>query len=313
MRPFAISLVLLVACGAPDDPEPLDLRRDFPAAPEGALVLETPDFVIPAYAERQYCWATTYDGEDVGIRSQRTYQIPLGHHVTLFGTTASERDLPDDSSWDCTSIESLSMTDMEPILIGGDVLPAEDFLAGEFTLPEGMAAPLSAGQRIVVQSHYLNTSADDILVRDQIQLDVVPEAEVDVWAAPLVNTVTDFTVPAGAMGHELSFDCDFDTSYTLLYIGGHMHEWGRSFRTEHTRDGVTDLIYDIPEWDPSFRDAPIYKPYADGELVLQPGDTFTTRCVWDNDTTGDLAFPQEMCVTFGMIYPTKVPLICDPS
>jgi hypothetical protein len=309
-------LALLAACGSPDTDggaEPVDLRREFPAASAGAIVWDTPEYTIPAYTEQELCFIGTYTGDDVGIHAQISYQSLHGHHVALFGTTASERDFPDGTSWDCTKPEDLDMTQMEPIIIGGDIQENEEGVQVEFVLPDGMAAKLKSGQRYILQSHYVNTGPDPILVNDQMQLEVIPVEEVTTWSAPLVNTITDFVIPAGEMGYNRTFDCTFDGAYTVLYIGGHMHEWGTHFRTDLTRAGETSTIYEVPEWDPIFRDAPVYESYGDGEFVVQAGDVFTTSCTWDNDEDRDLEFPSEMCVTFGMIYPATVPVICEPG
>ncbi len=307
-------LGLVSSTGCPTDAgdiAPLDMRRDFPAPPAQGFALRTPEYVIPAGTERQFCWITTYQGPDVGITAVYNYQSVLGHHVTLFGTSALERDFPDDSSWDCTDTEALDMASMEPVIIGGIVSASEDGVLNTFELPEGMAAPLETGQRVIVQSHYVNIRAEDVLVQDEAQVATTSEAEVTTWAAPLVATVTDFTIPANTEEYALEFDCDYDDTYELLYMGGHLHEWGRSFSASHTRNGETNTVYDIPEWDPVLRDAPDYVNFAPGEFVIEPGDRLTTRCVWSNDEDHTLEFPAEMCVTFGMAYPSRVPIICS--
>jgi hypothetical protein len=302
----------MVACAPPsEDDAPVDLRRTFPEAPAQGFALRTPEYVIPAGSERQFCWITTYEGEDVGITATYNYQTVLGHHVTLFGTSALERDFPDGTSWDCTDTEALDMASMEPVIIGGSISATEEGVLNAFELPEGMAAPLERGQRMIVQSHYVNTRPEPVLVQDEAQFATVPEDDVQVWAAPLVATVTDFTIPAHSEEYVVEFDCDYDASYELLYLGGHLHEWGKSFRATHTRGGVSEVVYEVAEWDPVLRDAPAYVNFAPGEFVLAPDDTLTTRCEWSNDEDEALEFPQEMCVTFGMAYPSRVPIICS--
>ncbi len=319
-----MTLTLLVALGAltgcnPTEPEPevVDMRQEFPAPADGALVWDTPEWIIGAYEEKQFCLVLTYDGPDVGITGQSNYQSEGGHHVVIFGTTTTERDLADGTDWDCTTTEQLSMTDLDPIIIGGE---SEDMADGgvtnRFALPEGMAAPLKSGQRIVVQSHYINATPNPILIQDQAQLEVIPEADVVTWAAPLVNTVTDdLLIPANDPAFNLTFDCAFEDPYTVLFIGGHMHEWGTAFQTRFTNATTedTEIIYDVPEWDPYMRDAPPFANYDDGAFKVEAGDRLTTSCTWDNDEDHDLTFPGEMCVTFGMVYPTKVPVICVPE
>ena len=205
------------------------------------------------------------------------------------------------------------MASMEPILIGGTIVYDSEGVLNEYELPDGFAAPLKNGQRIILQSHYLNVTEQDILVRDAAHFVLVPEAEVNTWTAAFVNTVTNFTIPANSPEYTLRFDCGFDDEYSLLFLGGHLHEWGKSFQVERTNGGDTSTIYEVPEWEPVFRDSPMYTEYARDEFNVGPDDTFTTTCTWFNGGDTDIEFPQEMCVTFGMAYPTRVPVICDPS
>lgn len=311
---ITLPLILLMACAVEGPADgPTDVSRDFPEPPEGALVIDSPTYTIPAGSERQMCTVMTYEGEDVGISAQYNYQSINGHHVTIFGTTVSPRDLPDGEVWDCTTTESLNMAAMEPILIGGSIEYDDEGVINEFELPEGFAAPLKSGQRIILQSHYLNVTENDILVRDAAHLVLVDEDTVDTWTAAFVNTVTEFTIPANTEEHSLTFDCVTDDDYSLLFLGGHLHEWGKSFKTELTNDAGTETVYEVAEWEPVLRDSPTYIQFERDAFTLTPEDTLTTTCTWFNGEDHDLEFPQEMCVTFGMAYPTRVPVICDPS
>jgi hypothetical protein len=312
---FLWTLPLLLVLGCPpvgEDAEdaPVDIRRDFPTPADGALVIASPDYTIPAGSERQMCTVTTYEGDDVGIIAQYNYQSVNGHHVTIFGTTETERNLPDGEVWDCTETEDLNMASMEPIIIGGSIEYDDDGVINEFQLPEGFGAPLKNGQRIILQSHYLNVTEDPILVRDAAHFVLVPEEEITTWTAPYVNTVTDFTIPANTPEYTLSFDCGFEETYSLLYLGGHLHEWGESFKAERTTDGDTTVIYEVEEWEPVLRDSPTYVQFERDEFQLGPDDRVTTTCTWFNGSDEEIGFPQEMCVTFGMAYPTRVPVIC---
>ncbi len=303
----------LGACTPPEEAaeEPLDMRRDFPTPGPNTLVFESPEYVIPAFSERQMCWITTYDGPAMGITSQVNYQSLMGHHVTVFGTSTPAHQLEDGEIWDCTETNALEMTNMEPIIIGGQIHEDEQGVINDFYLPEGMAAPLEEGQRIILQSHYLNIRPEPVLVRDAAHLELIEEDAVATWTAPFVNTVTEFAIPPNVEEYSLSFDCGWEETFELLYIGGHLHEWGLRFKTEHTNAaGETEVIYEVDEWEPVLRDAPEYTEYEPGEFVVTPQDTFTTTCTWFNDRDEELEFPAEMCVTFGMAYPSRVPIIC---
>lgn len=312
-----LPLVLLACTSEPDgdgddtEVEATDLRREFPQADPDAVVFTTPEMIIPPFTDIEYCWVTTYTGPEVGLTGLRNYQSVNGHHVVILGTTETERELPDGTVWDCTTTESLGMADTEPIIVGGGLEYVDDGVDNFFDLPEGMASELESGQRIVVQSHYINPTDTPIRVVDQTQYLTVPTEEVQTWASVMALTDNGVNIPKGATDYTTSFDCTIEERYNLIYLGGHMHEWGKSFSLDRKRGEQTDRVYEVATWDPVYRDAPIIHEYEENEFIIEPGDMFTTTCSWFNDQDKDLTWPHEMCVTFAMVYPAKVPVICD--
>lgn len=298
--------------GSTTTPVVVDLRRDdVPPAPDQGTAFVTPDYVIEPFTEAMWCWVTTWAGETTGVSAQHTWQSPMGHHVVVNLTNADPVSLPDGSTFDCTQTADLPMTEMEPLLVGGIIGGAENDNQGVLELPPGMATRLPSGSRLIVQSHYVNATSDPVLVNDVVHFDFLPQDEVETWVAAFVHVQTDLAIPIGASS--LSFDCTWEQEANLLFLGGHMHEWGSAFSTDWTlAGGSTSVLYDLPVWDPVFRDAPPYEDYGASPLVVQPGDRFTTNCHWNNDTDHTLAFPEEMCVTFGMFWPSQVPVVCEP-
>lgn len=311
------ALLLLVACGCQTtDPVgdaadgPVDLRVDFPDPPAGGLQLLSEPMVIPAGSERIFCLLTTYEGANAGINSQVSIQSEFGHHAVLNATNASYDVYQDGELVDCTEGDALPMSEMEPLFFGA---PDPDQIVGgvyQNELPAGMGARLLSGTRLVLESHYVNTSTDDILVQDAFNLGLIPEAEVETWAAPFLLLDSDFELAPG-VDTTVSFDCPMSGELNLLYLGPHMHEWGTAFSLDYTRDDQTTRLFDLPVWDPSWRDLPPTNFYDPGEFTVEEGDVFTTSCTWFNTTDLPMVLPQEMCVTFGMVYPAKVPVICE--
>ena len=305
--------LILGACTKPADDDVVDLRRAFPEAPDDALVWEGPDYVIPAYTEKQWCWVDTYEGPTVGLHAQYSYQSQYGHHFVLAKTTALPSQLADGEVFDCTMPEDLAMTDLEPLMVGGTLAEGELEVSGELVLPDGMASKLESGTRLILQSHYVNVTPDDILVNDAIHFEVLEPDAVETWAAPYIHVQIDHPIPPQSE-HTLEFECTWEEDVSLLFVGGHMHEWGTRFETRMTTlDGEETTIYAVEEWDPLMRDAPPYNEYGPGEFTVHRGDRFTTSCTWYNDTDDVLDFPTEMCVTFGMAYPSEVPIMCNPE
>lgn len=311
--------ILLAACSPDDDKtdegdnasDAVDLRRDIPDPPEGGLQWLSPDMEIPAYTEMQWCYFTSYEGETVGIHTQGMYQSDYGHHVTINATNAEEDDYPDGTLVDCTDPDAVPMTDIDPLFVGGqaDIVDSETHTY-EFSLPEGMAVRLPGHTRLVVQSHYVNTGADDILVKDGVNVGIMVEDEVETWASAMVHTDSGFSLPSGQETTDV-VECTWEQDASIIFLTGHMHEYGTAYKVEWIHGETTETIYEIPTWDAKYRDLPPMDQYEPGVFNVTAGDSFRTSCSWFNKEDHTLEFPAEMCATAMMGYPSKVPVICD--
>ncbi|MBM4367776.1 MAG: hypothetical protein FJ102_16305 [Deltaproteobacteria bacterium] len=314
-------MLILLACAADTSDsadsaavDALDLRiqeADLGDLADNQLVFEGPDTVIEPGDDVMICLFDTYDGDDVGLHDVHTYQASGGHHLQMMGTTTPAVDVPDGTVMDCTGEGGdFQMSDLEPVGItnGGHVGGEEIEIS--MPLPEGMAFELEKGQRFVMQSHYINSGTEPIRVRDLAVLTLTPEDEVSTWAAPLIFNRDDFEIPPGGT-LSTDFECTTDTDWNFLYVLGHMHEWGTSFSIERRVGENLEAFYDIPEWDPVYRDAPIVDYYPDATMAVPAGTTFKTSCSWFNDKDEPLLFPHEMCVGVNIVYPQKATVICD--
>lgn len=306
-------LLLALACSAPTDDstaDAIDLRLaegdDYPTPGATDLVFRGPDLIIEPYTDTMYCTMGTYAGEDIGLNNFNTYQDETyGHHFILLGSSSSEIDIPDGTGFDCTETDDLPMDSLEPIILptGGN-----QEVVG-IDMPEGTATKLRSGQRYVLQSHYVNTGEQQILVNDVSVSATIPVDEVEIWAAPVVMNHQQFELPPGEET-TISFDCLFTPQYNFLYLAGHMHEWGKHITLERVVDDVVvETLYDT-EWDPSYRDLPPLVDYGAG-YALPENTTLRTTCTWLNDTDETLTFPGEMCDHVAMAWPALTSDICS--
>lgn len=281
---------------------------DYPA-PTGGEQWFGPEVVVEPMSEVQYCAFYTYNGPTMGMQSFQSWQGEGGHHLILLGTVATTFDHPDGDVIDCTATGDIPMTEFEPLINAeplGQGLSAID-------LGEGMAVRLETGQRYVVQAHYLNPSTERRKYRDIMAVGLVPEDQVTTWAAAFALTDVTLALPPGQES-TVQFDCDFEDTYNVMYLTGHMHEWGKTYALDVKVDGGDpERLFTLDPWDPVYRDAPPLAKFADGDMIIGPGVTLSTTCVWNNDTDGELAFPAEMCATYGMLYPSQAPVVCVPQ
>jgi len=149
-------LALSSACGGDDSGGGSSAVDDFvvvPALEAGDFELAFPEQIIPAGTEKQVCMFLEPTTEDRYFKALKAFQGKYGHHFILFKTASPEEA---GSVRDCT--ESSEMASLTP------VLSSVNF--GLDSFPDGMAIKVEKGTQMVLQMHYLNTSADDIKVRD---------------------------------------------------------------------------------------------------------------------------------------------------
>lgn len=298
-RIIIVPLVLFIGCAEDDgdsaDGDEIEARDErVPMPPDQPNVLNFPgaEFVVEAGKDKLVCVHATYDGDDIAFRDAISLQGKGGHHVILLG---AREDQPEGTIEDCSDASDMSKYDAL-------MIPQE--------LPDGLGSLLTAGRRMVIQSHYVNTTDEPILVRDIVQLRTLPVEDVGTWASPFVTNVADFSIPPGEV-QEVSFDCPVPEDVDLLMIGGHMHEWGTKFSIEMgmTEDAM-ETTYLVDPWRAEFRDLPPVTLFLNDPKPLTAGLTVRTTCTFSNTQSEPLTFPHEMCATFGIVAGVKEPIVC---
>ncbi len=224
---------------------------------------------------------------------------PFLHHMLL-------KEVPDDAVWqDGEVVDCLSLPDwwsVSPTLfeaIGKDPEHPERWV----DLPDGIAFMIESGQRWVLDSHFINTSPNDAEANIAVEIGLVDPEDVLHVAGTYNHDGGDLHIPTGGLW-SLEFDCTWETQVEILGVGCHMHYYGASYSVDWLRqDGSVERILDVPEWEPIFRDVAPGVDFLNGEVVVQPGDSFRTTCTWDNQSGAEVTFPEEMCTTFGVGFP----------
>lgn len=289
MRIAPLLVVSLAACG-PQVMPPRDVRVAIPAADASMIDFVTAEHVINPGEEKMFCSELVYDGPDTGFNAVESLQGKFGHHVVLVSSKAPRGP---GSVYDCTD-----MTDFLPLAI-----PAGDW-------PAGYGSRLKSNTPIVIQMHYVNTGSQPILVRDVVRLHKIDLSTITTWVAPYTFYSDAFSVPAGATFTK-SFDCVLPAETQLMLVGGHMHEWGTSFKLEAgPSTSALTTMYEVPMWEAHYRDDPPVDLYLSNHKVMAAGTVMRTTCSWNNDTSGPLAMPREMCVLFGLVAGRTEALSC---
>ena len=294
----------MTACTPPEEEdEVLDLVRAAQPPPEGGFQLATPPLEVPPFEEVFWCYYGTYTGEKVGVNFVQPFTSAYNHHT--FIQAAQEGDPADGELVDCSDYSGMEKT--APLFdISGNSLTAD---GNYLQLPEGVAITLNSGQRWLIEAHFVNPTAETLLVNVAFNVGVVPEDEVETWAA---SYQLDLGPPQIGAGEEVtqSFDCAFPSEVSLLTLMGHMHQYGLDMAVDIVNDQESERIYTVDHWEDEYRDFPPIQAYDMGELVVAENETIRTTCHWFNTTQQDLGFPEEMCSAKGIAAPMSEPVFC---
>jgi hypothetical protein len=268
--------------------------------PTGADTLEltTPELDVPSGADITYCtYVDAEVTEDRDILAFEGTQSQFGHHTILYGVRA--RQPP--GSHVCSEAD---MINVRYLAAGGSE-------TGVYTVPEGIAFRLRAGQQLMIQSHFINTGATDTTGRSSFVVDTAPPDPARQLADLFTVVTTEIDVPAHAAG-KATAECPLAEDLQIIALGGHAHEWGSHVSIARTPSSGTaaEMLYDYP-WGKERTFNPVIEKFTvEQPLQLAAGDRVRVDCEYQNDTEEPLAFPREMCVAFAFYYPADREIDC---
>ncbi len=292
---FLLAAALLGCSSSEPSKEPPDTRPagvlpelEIVPTPAGGVALYTPVLEIEPGTDVTYCTFTDFvTDEDVFIRTTRGSQSEWGHHAIMMQTT----EVREPGTVLCSGEEMETLRQ----LMGGT---GGEGQAG-YDPPERVGMTIPKGSQFVIQSHWINASAE--ARRVQAMMVTVPGSQ----AADRIDTGTvalldvGFSVPArGASSAKVT--CEFQQEQRFFMAIGHEHEWGTHVRANVIRaGGVREALFDRPFEPHHVFDPPVSTYDLDDPLVIAAGDAIEFECEWQNDTADPLTFPREMCVFFG--------------
>jgi hypothetical protein len=223
--------------------------------------------------------------------------VAVLHHWLLFTTS---KPASQDGTHETTVGTQLGDTAQ---LLGGWAVGGSNV---EF--PPDMGLQLPASGMLNVQWHFYNqgtSNADDSSI---VQVCTVPSAMRSKIAGMTWLGTENFNGPLGMPAHQMSSfggTCPNDSGapITIWAVWPHMHKLGRHMTSVIKRaNGMNETVFDKP-FDFNHQ---VHYP-QDPMIVLQPGETITSTCTFDNTTNNSVAFgpstEQEMCYQFAFSYP----------
>lgn len=285
----------------------VDLRVDYPQPVNGVQFL-TPDLEVDPYEEVMYCYYDAYEGPAMGIVGMLAfYTRSYGHHALLKNTKDWD-DTPTGTLVDCTDGELQEMR--EPAFLQSVSNYFPDGTGDWLSLLPGYAFRLEENQRVKVDVHFINPTDEALVTNAAINLELVPEEEVHTWLGGFDLDLVNFEIPSGEEV-SASFDCPLPPGSSVISIGAHMHDHGKSYQVDLVRGEELISILNIEHWLEEYRYSSPIRSYWPGEVTIQEGDVLRTTCTWHNPGASPLVYPNEMCTTFGVATGLRSGLLCE--
>lgn len=222
------------------------------------------------------------------------------HHVLLYETaydeipTMREDGTPVDSSgvFDCSEGPTNGFR-VTKLIAGSQNGHGQSMLA----FPEGIGVRVTPGRVLMINAHYINTTAETIHPELRINLYTVPEQELKT-EGDLLFFYNPFIEARAGMRSRAQMRCPVVQDVTVTNVQSHMHARGVGYAAAVDSDTP---FYVNDRWE----DVPVQT--FDPGLTLRAGQHLDYHCDYqnnaDNDVYQGLRTRDEMCMLIGSYYP----------
>lgn len=286
--------IMAAACGGSMTGD--DVGDDMPPGDDGVPMGFQPfvagDWSMPAGDEGYYCVRATA-AETMYIHAFRPV-APLGTHHTAL---AFDLQGGQDGGFPCGAADT-----------GFKLLFGSGVGTTPYSLPDGVAMKLNAGDQVILNLHLYNTGEATLTGHSGIEVEVMQAADVVHEAETIYALDLNLSVPPGESTYPAT--CTIDGDSTIVGLFPHMHTRGTNMKATAMRDGAAPVVV-------------FDEPYSFGEQLnyaLTPfdmldGEKINFECSFNNPTSETIGFGDstdaEMCVLGMYRYPaTGSPSLC---
>jgi hypothetical protein len=292
----------LLACGSEDpvpEPPPAELLAPPPAGQGVQFKMVTR---LEPGVEAEHCKFVAAPADGMFVQRDEVRFTQGSHHALLYETPyTSIPTLKEDGTsfetdangvFDCSAGATADFA-VTKLIGGSQNAQGDSFLS----FPEGVAMPVAPGRVLLINAHYINTTAAPIEPDVRINLYTIPEEQVTQEGDILFWYNIFIKVDAQSQSRA-RMRCKINSDITLMNVQSHMHARGTGYAAMKVG---ADPFYTNETW----QDVPVKS--FDGGFDLKAGDTLDYYCDYTN--TGPAAVLQgarstdEMCMLVGSYYP----------
>lgn len=294
---------------ADDETGPIDYTVEL-AAPAQGYQANTEPYTVPPYTEVELCSIVRIEAQDdetlVWFNQLESLSAPGTHHMNVF---IGQFSFLDAFVGDGASMAALGTTDtqvpcddLELMAQAFPVFPSQRD-SQQITLPAGVAAPLPLPLVAIFSHHYVNATADPIIINAALNLETVASEDVQTAANLMFDDIGDLQVDPETR-QTVARTCIADRDVSVALVSTHTHEWG-SCATLNRFDGETvdaEPFYVNQNWE-----QPPILHFEPGTFSLQAGEGIHWACHYDNAMdralVNDGTANGEMCVLAAVTWP----------
>lgn len=300
MRRAVVLSFLMVGFGLAGCPSPAPITQLQPPPAGQGFQLTIDPFPVAAGDEVQACYFFEVPGEpgtDVWVSRYEMAQAIGSHHMNIFRVKTiknlngapGEKVVSFNGQGEC--FNSANWSDW-PL-----VTNTQQGSLTDWSLPSGVGAKFKAGEKLMLQTHWVNASTQKTPEMAQVS--------VNFWtmAAPPANelgtmfaTNQNIRVCPGDVAKQFSKTCRIGGgNVNVVAANGHFHSRGTKFEmyvVDAMGNVVGDKFYESTSWD----DPPMSRNFS---VTVPEGGGVQWRCSYDFPT-GSCGNPDQMCCyTFG--------------
>jgi len=313
--------LLLFSCGTPKSAEAPDDAADDETSdgpvslpvPEYGYQLVTPTYEVPAFSEVEICTVMRLepkaDEKLYWANSLESLVTDGTHHMNVL---IGEFSFLDAFVGEGTSEAALGAevgqhlcSDLDTMESAYTIFPSQRDNQ-KITLPEGVAAPMTAPLLLIFSHHYVNATESAVTINAVLNIEAIPADEVTDVAGLVFTDIADLEVPAGEE-RVVSRTCVVERDVEVALVSTHNHEWGECATMNHY-DGASETIEPGPFFVNKAWEQPPILHFEPGSFSLSAGDGIHWACHYRNDTDDTLindgTAEGEMCVFAAVIYPS---------
>lgn len=281
--------------------------------PQNGYQLTTPVYEVPPYTEIELCTIMKLEPKDTEklfwVNKMESLVTEHTHHMNVFmgefsfldafmGEGASENALGFEvGQYPCEEIG---------LMESAYTLFPSQRQNQKITLPDGVAAPLTAPLLLIFSHHFINTTDSPIPIEAVLNIETIASEEVTDVAGLIFNDIHELEIPPHTR-QTVERTCIVERDVEVALVSSHNHQWGQC-ATMNKYDGNSQLISDESFFVNKLWDRPPILHFEPGSFSLSAGDGIHWACHYENNTDNTLindgTAEGEMCILAAVTYPS---------